>query len=176
MEFYDKENGERESLSVPCVDTGMGLERLYAVLQNKKSNYHTGAFLEIIQSLEIASGCKYDFEEKKQTEKQKAFRVLADHSRALCFLIESGITPGNEKESYVLRRIIRRALYYSLKLHPEKELLQTAVDKVLNLMSQVETSLQQNEDLVPIAEAYLFSKVDKERIQFFIKSETSKIL
>ena len=174
MEFYDKENGEREKLSVPCVDTGMGLERLCAVLQNKKSNYHTDLFSEIILNLEQTSGCKYDFEEKNQTEQQKAFRVLSDHSRAICFLIADNVIPGNEKDSYILRRIIRRALYYSQKLHPEKNLLQSAVDKTLSLMNEVGTLLNQDKNLAPSATAYLFLKEEKERIHSIIEGETKK--
>ncbi|MCZ0931686.1 MAG: alanine--tRNA ligase-related protein, partial [Oligoflexia bacterium] len=174
MEFYDKENGEREKLSVPCVDTGMGLERLCAVLQNKKSNYHTDLFSEIIKSLESASGCKYDFDEKNQTEQEKAFRVLADHSRAICFLISDGVIPGNEKDSYVLRRIIRRALYYSQKLHPEKNLLQVGVSQTLSLMSEIGSLFKSDETLAPIADIYLSLKEDKKRIQSIIEGETKK--
>ena len=174
MEFYDKENGERERLAVPCVDTGMGLERLCAVLQDKKSNYHTDLFSEIIKSLESASGCKYDFTEKNQTEQQKAFRVLADHSRAICFLIIDDVIPGNEKDSYVLRRIIRRALYYSQKLHPEENLLQTAVDKTLILMSEVGEHLNQDKNLATVGKAYLALEGEQKRIQSIIEGETKK--
>ena len=174
MEFYDKENGAREKLSVPCVDTGMGLERLCSILQNKKSNYHTDIFSEIILNLEKASSSKYDFEEKKQTEQQKAFRVLADHSRAICFLIADDVIPGNEKESYVLRRIIRRALYYSQKLHPEKNLLQIAVEKTLTLMAEVGDLFNQDNNLALAGKAYLSLKGEGERIQSIIEGETKK--
>ena len=174
MEFYDKETGEREKLTVPCVDTGMGLERLCSILQNKKSNYHTDLFSEIILSLEKTSGCSYDFEEKSQTEQQKAFRVLADHSRAICFLIAEDVVPGNEKESYILRRIIRRALYYSQKLHSEKNLLQTAVNKTLILMSQVGDLFNQDKNLAPVGKAYLSLKGEQKRIQSIIEGETKK--
>ncbi|MDE0092838.1 MAG: alanine--tRNA ligase-related protein, partial [Oligoflexia bacterium] len=174
MEFYDKENGKREKLSIPCVDTGMGLERLCAVLQNKKSNYHTDLFSGIIQSLELASGCQYDFDEKNQTEQQKAFRVLADHSRAICFLIADDVIPGNEKENYVLRRIIRRALYYSQKLHPEKNLLQVAVNQTLSLMSEVGDLLNQDENMAPAGKAYFALEGEQKRIQSIIESETKK--
>ena len=174
MEFYDKENGAREKLSIPCVDTGMGLERLCSVLQNKTSNYHTDLFSEIILSLEKASGSKYDFEEKDQSEQQKAFRVLADHSRAVCFLIADDVIPGNEKENYVLRRIIRRALYYSQKLHPEKNLLQIAVDKTLALMAEVGDLFNQDNNLAPAGKAYLSLKGEQKRIQSVIEGEAKK--
>ena len=174
MEFYDKENGEREKLAVPCVDTGMGLERLCSVLQNKKSNYHTDLFLEIILSLETASASKYDFEEKSQNEQQKAFRVLADHSRAICFLIADDVIPENEKEGYVLRRIIRRALYYSQKLHPKKNLLKIAVDKTLNLMNSTGAFFDQDKNLAPAGKAYLSLNGERTRIQSVIEGETKK--
>ena len=174
MEFYDMEKRERQKLSTPCVDTGMGLERLCAVLQNKKSNYHTDLFSKIILSLETASGCKYDFEEKNQTDKQKAFRVLADHSRAICFLIADGVVEGNDKESYVLRRIIRRALYYSQKLHAEKNLLQVGVEKTISFMSETGSLLKQDEALIPIANVYLSLKQEEGHIQSLVERETKK--
>ena len=174
MEFYDTEGGRRQKLSVPCVDTGMGLERLCSVLQNKKSNYHTDLFSEIISSLEEASGLKYDFEEKSQTDRQKAFRVLADHSRAICFLINDEVIPGNEKESYVLRRIIRRALYYSRKLHPTKNLLQVGVDKTLSLMNETGSLLKKDKEMALVAEAYLFSEEERKNIQSVLESERDK--
>ena len=174
MEFYDKEDGKREKLSVPCVDTGMGLERLCSILQNKTSNYHTDIFSEIILSLEKASGCKYDFEEKDQSEQQKAFRVLADHSRAVCFLIADDVIPGNEKENYVLRRIIRRALYYSQKLHPTKNLLLIAIDKTLTLMLEVGDLLNEDNNLAPAGKAYLSLKGEQKRIQSIVEQEAKK--
>ena len=174
MEFYEMEKGKREKLSNPCVDTGMGLERLCSVLQNKTSNYHTDIFLEIILDLEKASGCKYDFEEKNQTEQQKAFRVLADHSRAICFLIADGVVEGNEKEGYVLKRIIRRALYYSQKLHTEKNLLQVGVEKTVSLMVETGSLFKQNEALIPIVDTYLSLKREEQNIQSVVERETKR--
>ena len=174
MEFYDTEKGQRQKLDVPCVDTGMGLERLCSVLQGKTSNYHTDLFSEIICSLEKASGQKYGFEDTSQTDQQKAFRVLADHSRAICFLINDGVVPGNDKESYVLRRIIRRTLYYSQKLHLEKNLLQVGVEKTLSLMNEAGSLLRQDKELIQVAEDYCFSEQDKKRIQSIVESERDK--
>lgn len=174
MEFYDTEEGKRQKLPIPCVDTGMGLERLCSVLQNKKSNYHTDLFSEIISSLEKASSCKYDLEEKNQTDQQKAFRVLADHSRAVCFLINDGVSPGNDKESYVLRRIIRRALYYSQKLHPTKNLLQVGVEKTITLMDEIGSLLKKDQELTPVTETYLSLKGEEKRIQSIIGRETKQ--
>lgn len=171
IEFYDTEEGKRQKLSVPCVDTGMGLERLCALLQNKRSIYHTDLFSEIILSLEKASGCKYNFEEKNQTEQQKAFRVLTDHSRAVSFLVSDGVVTGNDKESYVLRRIIRRALYYSQKLHPKKNLLQVGVEKTISLMNKTGLLLKQDKELIPVADNYLSLKQEEGNIQSVIERE-----
>ena len=146
MEFYENNRGARQKLPRPCVDTGMGLERLSALLQNKKSNYHTDLFRPIVQSLEKASGCLYDFGERAKTEQQKAFRVIADHSRAVAFLIGEGVLPGSQKAGYVLRRIIRRAFYYSQKLHPKKNLLLEGVRKSIKLMADLPPAHKSPED------------------------------
>ena len=182
MEFYDTEKGIRKKLSVPCVDTGMGLERLCSLLQNKKSNYHTDLFLEIILSLEKACSCKYDFSEKHQTDKQKAFRVLADHSRAVSLLIADGVVTGNDRESYVLRRIIRRALYYSEKLDPENNLLQLGVEKTISLMADTYPSLKQEEKNIQSLiqrETELFSeslKTGRKKLEETMKSLSEKFI
>ena len=159
MEFDDKGKGKREKLSVPCVDTGIGLERLSAILQNKKSIYHTDCFAGIIQSLEEASGCKYDFTEKDQSEKQMAFRVLADHSRAAAFLMSDGVLPGNEGRSYVLRRILRRGFFYSHKLNKKENLLQRGAEALISFMKDVYPNLEHEAGLIG-------STIDEEANQF----------
>ena len=183
MEFYDTEEGTRKKLSVPCVDTGMGLERLCALLQSKESNYHTDLFSEIILSLEKACSFKYDFTEKHQTDKQKAFRVLADHSRAVSFLIADGVVTGNDKESYVLRRIIRRALYYSEKLDPEKNLLQLGVKKTISLMADDLSFTQRQEEkniqsVIHMETEFFFEslKTGRKKLEEIMKSLSGKFI
>ena len=148
MEFYDTEKGTREKLSVPCVDTGMGLERLCSILQNEKSNYHIDLFKGVIKSLEEASGFSYDFTETSQSEQQVAFRVLADHSRAAAFLIGDRVEPGNEGQRYVLRRILRRAFFYSDRLNSKKNLLSVASQTVIDLMGEVYPVLREEKALI----------------------------
>ena len=160
MEFYDTEQGKREKLSIPCVDTGMGLERLCSILQNEKSNYNTDLFREVIQSLEEASGCSYNFTETSQDEKQAAFRVLADHSRAAAFLIGDGVFPGNEGQSYVLRRILRRAFFFSRTLNPKVNLLQKGAEAVISLMKDVYSILESEAE-------HIGSYIEREKNQFF---------
>ena len=165
----------REPLPAPCVDTGMGLERLTAVLQGEKSNYHTDLFKDIIQAVErSAGGAKYDFtgEEKIPEEIQTAFRVTADHSRAVAFLISDGILPGSEGASYVLRRILRRAFFYSHKISTDKNLLSTATKKVIELMSPFYPELNTSAKIIQSAileEKALFTHSLKEGQNVFLK-------
>ena len=161
MEFNEDHDKRKTPLPKPCVDTGMGLERLAAILQGKKSNYHTDLFKGIIDSLEEASGVKYDFTHTNPKEEQVAFRVIADHSRAISFLICDGVLPGSDGASYVLRRILRRALFYSHKLTQNKNLLSIAVQQVIHSMNEIYPELSEEKILIDStikAEAELFAE------------------
>ncbi len=161
MEFNEDHTGRKTPLPKPCIDTGMGMERLAAVLQGKNSNYHTDLFKGIIESLEEALGTKYDLTEAKKTEDQTAFRVIADHSRAISFLICDGVLPGSEGASYVLRRILRRALFYSHKLKSNKNLLCVAAEQAIHLMNEIYPELNQNKKIIDSTikqEAELFTE------------------
>ena len=109
MEFNRKADGSLEKLPAQHVDTGMGFERLVRVLQNKKSNYDTDVFQPIIKELETITGIAYTGTDEK---KDIAFRVIADHIRAVAFCIADGQLPSNGGAGYVIRRILRRALRY----------------------------------------------------------------
>ncbi len=109
MEFNRKTDSSLEKLPAQHVDTGMGFERLTRVLQNKKSNYDTDIFQPIIQQLERITNLKYTATDSK---KDIAFRVIADHVRAVAFCIADGQMPSNTGAGYVIRRILRRALRY----------------------------------------------------------------
>ena len=148
MEFNEDHAGRKTPLPKPCIDTGMGLERLTAILQGKNCNYHTDLFKGIIQSIEKTSDIKYDFTHTALSEEQIAFRVIADHSRAISFLICDGVLPGSEGASYVLRRILRRALFYSNKLKSNKNLLCVAVQQLVNIMSETYPELRKNKTLI----------------------------
>ena len=108
MEFNRKADGSLEPLPAKNIDTGMGFERLCAVLQGKKSNYDTDVFTGLIGKIEQLSGHKYH--ESPDTE--VAMRVIADHIRAIAFSIADGQLPSNVKAGYVIRRILRRAVRY----------------------------------------------------------------
>jgi alanyl-tRNA synthetase len=112
MQFNRDEQGNMPRLPKPCVDTGMGLERLAAVLQHVHSNYEIDLFQNLIRAAARETGAT-DLE-------SKSLRVIADHIRAASFLIVDGIIPGAEGHGYVLRRIIRRALRHGHKLGQTK--------------------------------------------------------
>jgi alanyl-tRNA synthetase len=101
MQFEQREDGTRTSLPRPCIDTGAGLERLTSVLQGKSHNYETDIFQKIINAARSITGIK---------EHLTSYRVIADHLRAMCFLIADGVMPSNEGRGYVLRRIMRRCI------------------------------------------------------------------
>ena len=112
MQFNRDEAGNMNKLPKPCVDTGMGMERLAAVLQHVHSNYEIDLFQNLIKAAARETGAT-DLE-------SKSLRVIADHIRAASFLIVDGIIPGPEGHGYVLRRIIRRALRHGHKLGQSK--------------------------------------------------------
>jgi alanyl-tRNA synthetase len=107
MQYNRTEDGQLNPLPQPSVDTGMGLERIAAVMQGVHSNYDIDLFKNLIASISSATGLSGD---------NNHLRVIADHIRAAAFLIMDGISPGNEGRGYVLRRIIRRALRHGYDL------------------------------------------------------------
>ena len=108
MEFNRKADGSLEPLPAKNIDTGMGFERLCAVLQGKQSNYDTDVFTGLIGKIEQLSGHKYH----ESADTEVAMRVIADHIRAIAFSIADGQLPSNVKAGYVIRRILRRAVRY----------------------------------------------------------------
>ena len=123
-------DGSLEELPAKHVDTGAGLERIAAVLQNKNSNYDTDLFFPIIEALENIAGSSYAMEPIPH-------RVIADHIRMLCFSIADGALPSNEGRGYVLRRILRRAARFGRKLGLEEPFLFRLVDDVSTIMGEM---------------------------------------
>ncbi|MDD5012224.1 MAG: alanine--tRNA ligase [Candidatus Nanoarchaeia archaeon] len=109
MGYNKTKEGKYVPLKQKNVDTGMGVERTIAVLNNLDDNYLTDCFLPIIESIEDFSGKKYD-------KHKKAMRIIADHLKAAVFIIADGIVPSNTEQGYVLRRLIRRAIKYGNEL------------------------------------------------------------
>ncbi len=127
IQYNRDASGTLHELPQKHVDTGMGFERLVAVLQGKLSNYDTDIFVPLIEAVEDLSG-----EEYRGENNQIAMRVIADHVRTLTFAIADGASPGNEGRSYVLRRILRRAARYGRKIGLNEPFLYKLVDVVVN--------------------------------------------
>jgi len=126
MQFNKDEHGVLHPLPKPCVDTGMGMERLSAVLQHVHSNYEIDTFQALIKAAARETGCT-DLE-------NKSLRVIADHIRCAAFLIVDGVIPGNEGRGYVLRRIARRALRHGHKLGQTQPFFFKLVDDLVKEM------------------------------------------
>ncbi|MFB6306765.1 MAG: alanine--tRNA ligase-related protein, partial [Flavobacteriales bacterium] len=133
IEYNRKESGKLEKLPLKHIDTGMGLERLAMVLQEKSSNYEIDIFTELINKLnEITPGIPY---KGKDSQKDIAYRVVCDHIRAISFSIADGQLPSNTGAGYVIRRILRRAVRYGYSFLNKKspfltELLPVLIEKM----------------------------------------------
>ncbi|RMD60343.1 MAG: alanine--tRNA ligase, partial [Nitrospirae bacterium] len=131
MQYNRDENGYLSPLPKPSIDTGMGLERLAAVLQKKHDNFESDLFMPIIKKIEELTGINYG----KNSENDISIKVIADHIRAATFTISEGLVPSNEGRGYVLRRIIRRAARHGFMLGIEEPFLHKLVDTVVGLMA-----------------------------------------
>lgn len=131
MQFERDVDGRLHSLPKPSIDTGMGLERIAAVIQGKRSNFHTDLFLPIIEKAGDLLGMNYG----EESHCDIALRIVADHSRAATFLVNDGVLPSNEGRGYVLRKIIRRALRHARMAGFEDVFFYKLTDHIANLMS-----------------------------------------
>ncbi len=160
IQYNRQKNGDLHPLPENHVDTGMGFERLVRVLQNKQSNYDTDIFLPAIQETEKLVAQKYTFSDSK---KDIAFRVIADHIRAIAFTIADGQLPNNTGAGYVIRRILRRAVrYYYSHLNFRQPLLFKLMPVISNQFSQVFPELQSQLPFV--------QKVVKEEEEAFLRT------
>ncbi len=139
MQYSRDKSGNLTPLPKPSIDTGMGLERLTAVLQNKKNNFETDLFVPIISSLESLSKVSYG----RGPDSDVSIRVIADHLRAIAFLLSEGLMPSNEGRGYVLRRIIRRASRHAKLLGIEETILHRLIDSVTDVMGDTYPELVQ---------------------------------
>ncbi len=126
MQFNMAEDGSVTRLPAPCVDTGMGLERLAAILQHVHSNYEIDIFDQLIKAAARETGCK--------DLGHKSLRVIADHIRATAFLVSDGVVPSNEGRGYVQRRIVRRAIRHGYLLGQKKPFFHKLVPDLVKLM------------------------------------------
>ncbi len=145
MQFFRDESGNMTPLPEPCIDTGMGLERIAAVCQGKLNNFDTDIFAGIIDLLQKISGRSYH-EAHGQTA--VAMRVIADHARAGAFLISDGVIPSNEGRGYVLRRIVRRAVRYGRVLGLFDNFMSRVAMQVVQDMGQVYPELERSREFI----------------------------
>ena len=133
MQFDMQDDGSLVKLPAPCVDTGMGLERLAAILQHVHSNYEIDIFVALVKAAARETGCT-DLD-------NKSLRVIADHIRATAFLVSDGVNPSNEGRGYVQRRIIRRAIRHGYKLGQKTPFFHKLVPDLVAQMGEAYPSL-----------------------------------
>jgi alanyl-tRNA synthetase len=148
MEFDRSADGTLTPLPALSVDTGMGLERIVAVLQNKLSNYDTDLFKPILDAIGIRAGRPYSGAPGPVDHPDVSMRVIADHLRAMTFLIADGVLPSNEWRGYVLRKIMRRAMRHGKKLGLTKPFLFELSDVVISRMGHAYPELKTERDNV----------------------------
>jgi len=144
MQFNRKDDGTLERLPKPSIDTGMGLERIAAVIQTVPSNYDTDLFAPMMARIADLTGYHYGTE----MEKDVSVKVIADHSRAAAFLIGDGILPSNEGRGYVLRRVIRRALRHGRFLGLDRPFLNETAVSVMHAMQDAYPELLENKNYI----------------------------
>ncbi|HNP69522.1 MAG TPA: alanine--tRNA ligase [Kouleothrix sp.] len=142
--FMQFDRASMQPLPRPSVDTGMGLERMSTVLQGVKSNYDTDVFLPIIERTIALLGS----DEAHYRAHFAPYRAVADHSRAVAFLIADGVLPGNTGRSYVLRRILRRAAYQGRTVGFEKPFLADVIATVIDQMGAAYPELRQRREFI----------------------------
>ena len=150
MQFDMKPDGSVKPLPAPCVDTGMGLERLAAILQHVHSNYEIDLFQALIKAAARETG--------EKDMNNKSLRVIADHIRATAFLVSDGVIPSNEGRGYVQRRIVRRAIRHGYKLGKKTPFFHKLVHDLVKLMG----------------DAYPRLKADEQRITEVLKAEEER--
>lgn len=139
MQYEQLADGTRINLPTPSVDTGMGLERIAALLQGVHNNYDIDLFQHLIEASKS---------ETKNTGMRQSHNVIADHLRACCFLIADGVLPSNEGRGYVLRRIMRRAMRHAHMLGAKEPLMYRLVPTLVNVMSDIYPQLQHAQPLI----------------------------
>ncbi len=137
MQFDMQSDGSLVKLPAPCVDTGMGLERLAAILQHVHSNYEIDIFDQLIQAAARETGCA--------DLKNNSLRVIADHIRATAFLVSDGVLPSNEGRGYVQRRIVRRAIRHGYKLGQKTPFFHKLVADLVRLMGDAYPKIKSEE-------------------------------
>jgi alanyl-tRNA synthetase len=192
MTLYQAEDGSRTELPRKNIDTGSGLERMACILQGKDTVYETDVFIDIIASAAAQAGKEYG----RDPEIDHALRVVAEHTRAATFLIADGVLPSNEGRGYVLRRILRRAMYFLIQIADMRgsAMLPRVADAVVRKMGVAYPELSERHEFIRrlleaeenkykqalqrgrlIIESMLKARVDsgarlEEAVRFFLKA------
>ena len=170
IQYNRDETGTLHELPAKHVDTGMGFERVCAVLQNKKSNYDTDVFTPIINAVSKLSGIAYDLslsadDNSPVGQSNVSMRVIADHIRTLSFAIGDGATPGNEGRGYVLRRLLRRAARYGRKINLKEpflyKLVSVVVENFAHVFPEVKANQAQIEKIIKAEEESFNATLDR---------------
>ena len=159
MQFDQLENGERKNLPTPSIDTGMGLERIAAILQGKHDNYDTDLFKALIEESASKSNTEPDGFSKNH------HRVITDHLRSASFLIADGVLPSSDGRGYVLRRILRRAMRHANLMNVSEPFIYKLVGKLVELMGlafpEIRHSQKVIEDTIFLEEGKFISTLGK---------------
>ncbi|MDU7693683.1 MAG: alanine--tRNA ligase [Helicobacter sp.] len=142
MEFEKSSDGTLSKLPKPSIDTGMGLERITAILEGKDSNFDTSLFMPLILEVERISGLKYSY------HSGSSFRVIADHARSVAFLLAQGVFFSKDGRGYVLRKILRRAVRHGYLLGLKEPFLYKIVSKVCELFGNIYPYLNEQKDKI----------------------------
>ncbi|HEY7678937.1 MAG TPA: alanine--tRNA ligase, partial [Terriglobia bacterium] len=170
MQYNRDESGKLHPLPKPSVDTGMGLERLAAVLQGKLSNFETDLLFPLVQEAAEMAGTSYG----EKPESDVSLRILADHSRAAAFLINDGVLPANDGRGYVLRKVLRRAARHGKQLGLNEPFLYKLTGKVAETMSDAYPELLESTQRVAVvvkSEEQRFAHTMTIALQEFDKAE-----
>ncbi|HYM24176.1 MAG TPA: alanine--tRNA ligase, partial [Vicinamibacterales bacterium] len=174
MEFERFEGGVLKPLPAPSIDTGMGLERVTAVLQNKESNYDTDCFMPLLTRIGDMAGRKYA---RSNSPDDIAMRVVADHMRSTTFLIGDGVIPSNEWRGYVLRKIMRRAMRHGKHLGLSDPFLHQLVTVLDREMGDAYPEVRRNRETIEktiLAEEQRFDAVLRDGLPR-LESELAKV-
>ncbi len=144
MQYNQDIAGKRTPLPRPNIDTGMGLERTAAVMQGKTSVYETDLFVSLLDYIAELAGKKY----QADSDIGNAMRVIAEHGRGIAFLIGDGVTPSNEGRGYVLRRLLRRAVFFGRRLGLDKPFLAEVAKVTIGQMKHIYPELKQRKDFI----------------------------
>ncbi|MFH1650769.1 MAG: alanine--tRNA ligase [Chloroflexota bacterium] len=143
-EYNQDESGERTLLPRPNIDTGMGLERATAAVNGKHTVYDTNVFAPLLQAVSEPAGKRYG----EDAEIDMAMRVVAEHGRGIAFLIADGVIPSNEKQGYVLRRLLRRAALYCRRLGGERSYPTAVAEATIQRLGPVYPEIAQRREFI----------------------------